>query len=177
MSKETDRVVRLKVTDDATTNILAVVRTMRSLATAIRQVRMLMMALHQLQQLEIIQVAALASAYRYLAIMKTAASMIGVGAAIVAIAASVGMMASGTGPIPIGQTSAGTTRSVSATGLAVVHAGEDISRGSTQGGLARGMSGISINIGQATMNTRRDIEETARDLGTLMYDSMRRYRH
>jgi len=136
---------------------------------------MLMIALNQLQKLEIIQVAALASAYRYLAIMKTAASMIGVGAALVAIAASFSMLASGTGSIPMAQTSAGTSRQVSATGLAIVHATETISKDGQGGG--RGGGNINITIGSANMSYRAGIEETAEDLGTLIYQGMRRRRH
>jgi hypothetical protein len=149
---------------------------MRSLAQVIRQVRVLMIALNQLQKLEIIQVAALASAYKYLALMKTAASMIGVAAAVLAVAGSFAMLQSGTGPVPVGQTAGGTSRQVSASGLAVIHAGETISRGSS-GSSARAGSGITIHIHEANMSLHRDIEETAQDLGSLIYEGMRRQRH
>jgi hypothetical protein len=151
-----------------------------------------MIALNQLQKLEIIQVAALASAYKYLALMKTAASMIGVGAAILAVAGSLAMLQSGTGPIPVGQTSAGTARQVSASGLAVIHAGETISRGSPTSAVigpseimshrpsapsTKPEAGIVIHIHEANMSLHRDIEQTAEDLGTLTYEAMRRRRH
>jgi hypothetical protein len=135
-----------------------------------------MIALKALQIEEITRVLALASAYRFLAIMKTAASLIGVGAAILAIAASVGMLAAGAGPIPVGQTAGGTSRQVSATGMAVIHAGETISRGA---GASRvgGLPEITINIASANMTLHKDIEETALLLDTLIYQGMRRYRH
>lgn len=175
-AKTTDRVVRIKAEDDVSSNILAIVRSMRSLATAIRQVRLLMIALNQLQKLEVIQVAALASAYRYLAIMKTAATMIGVGAAFLAIAASLAMIGSGAGPIPVAQTSSGGLgRRVSATGVAVVHADERITKDGGRGGGLGG--GITIHIHEANMRLTQDIEETAENLGTLIYEAVRRRRY
>jgi hypothetical protein len=138
---------------------------------------MLMIALKALQIEEITRVFALASAYRFLAMMKTAASLIGVGAAIAAIAASFALMQSGGGPIPVGQTSGGTSRQVSATGMAVIHAGETISRAASGQGGSRGGGNINITIGSADMSYRAGIEETARDLGTLIYQGYRRIRH
>ena len=175
MSKSTDRLIRIKAEDDVTGQVLTIVRTMRSLATAIRQVRTLMVLLNQMQKVEAAQTMALAGAYRYLALMKTAASMIGVGAALVAVAASFAMLGSGTAPVPIAQTSAGTSRRVSATGLAVVHADETISKGAQAGG--RGGGDINIMIHSADMSYRAGIEETAQQLGTLIYQGYRRLRH
>ena len=176
MSKSTDRVIRIKAEDDVTSQVLTVVRTMRSLATAIRQVRTLMLLLNQMQKVEAVQTMALAGAYRYLALMKTAASMIGVGAALVAVAASFAMLGSGTGPVPVGQTSGGTSRQVSASGLAVIHAGETISRGA-QGTGSKSSGDINITIHSADMSYRAGIEETAQKLGTLIYQGYRRLRH
>ena len=175
MSKSTDRIIRIKAEDDVTSQVLTIVRTMRSLATAIRQVRTLMVLLNQMQKVEAVQTMALAGAYRYLALMKTAASMIGVGAALVAVAASFAMLGSGAAPVPIAQTSAGTSRRVSATGLAVVHADEMISKGAQTGG--RGGGDINITIHSADMSYRAGIEETVAKVGTLIYQGYRRLRH
>jgi hypothetical protein len=174
-SKTTERVIRIKAEDDASANLLLIARAFRSLRTVISQTIIFTKQLIAIQEIEKWQVLSTAAAYRILAYAKLAAIGFGVVGAIAAVAATAAMMGAGAAPIPIGQTAAGTSRRVSATGMAVVHAEETISKGIQ--GAGKGGGDINITIHSAQMSYRAGIEETARDLGTLIYQGYRRLRH
>jgi len=175
-SKTTERVIRIKAEDDASANLLLIARAFRSLRTVISQTIIFTKQLIAIQEIEKWQVLSTAAAYRILAYAKLAAIGFGVVGAIAAVAATAAMMGAGAAPIPIGQTAAGTSRGVSATGMAVVHAGETISRGAEGPAIGKG-GDINITIHSAQMSYRAGIEETARDLGTLINQGIRRLRH
>jgi hypothetical protein len=175
MSKTTEKVISIRVADDSTSTLRNMVKVMRSVATAMRQIANISKVIEALQKAEFLNTMALGSAYRYLALMKGAASMIGIGAAVLAVAASVGMLAAGTVAQPVSfQTAPGSSRQVSRTGMAVVHAGETVSRGI--GGTGRG-SGITINIDNMNVRSPQEAEEAVTLLNTTVFQAMRRYRH
>lgn len=177
MSSNTERVIRIKAEDDASSTLLGIARSFRGLATVIRQTLILTRLMAAAQEIEQFAVLRTAAAYRVLAIAKMAAVGLGVAGAIVALAATAAMMSSGKGmPITFGQTSAGTSRNVAASGLAVLHSGETISKGGQGTGGKLG-AGINITIHSANMSYRAGIEETAEELGTLIYQGFRRLRH
>jgi hypothetical protein len=178
LSSSTERVIRIKAEDDASSNLLTIARSFRGLATVIRQTILFTRQLIAIQEIEQLSALKTAAVYRILAVAKLAAIGLGVGGAIIALAATAAMMQSGAGPIPVafGQTAQGTSRNVSASGLAVIHAGETISRGTPSAGGGKG-GDINITIHSAQMSYRAGIEETARDLGTLIYQGYRRLRH
>ena len=174
-TKTTERVIRIKAEDDASASLLLIARAFRSLRTVISQTIIFTKQLIAIQEIEKWQVLSTAAAYRILAYAKLAAIGFGVVGAIAAVAATAAMMGAGAAPIPVGQTAAGTSRQVSATGMAVVHATETISKDGQGGG--RGGGDINITIHSAQMSYRAGIEETARDLGTLINQGVRRLRH
>ena len=176
MSKTTERVIRIKAEDDASVQIMNIARAFRQMATVIRQVEQFTRMLIFVQTGERISVMALEKAYWGLRIAKLAAIGFGVIGAVAAIAATAAMMTAGAGPMPVSmQTTAGTSRRVSATGIAVVHAGETVFKDGQ--GSGRGGGNINITIHSADMSYRAGIEETAQQLGTLIYQGYRRLRH
>ena len=174
-SSTTERVIRIKAEDDASSNILAIARAFSGMRTVINQVRLATTQLLMIQSAEQLSVTALTQKYVILRYAKLAALGFGVIGAVMGLAATAAMIGAGAGPVPMGQTSAGTSRHVSATGLAVVHANEDISKGVVEGGKSGG--NINIVIHSAQMSYRAGIEETAEELGTLIYQGYRRLRH
>jgi len=177
MSSVKEKVISIRVADDSTSTLRNMVKVMRSVATAMRQIANISKVIEALQKAEFLNTMALGSAYRYLALMKGAASMIGIGAAVLAVAASVGMLASGTVSQPMSfQTAPGQAKMVAKTGLGIVHAGETVSRGA--GGTGSGGGDINIVIHSADMSYEEGIRDTARRLGSLIwFQEMRRMRH
>jgi hypothetical protein len=174
----TERIIRITAKDDASTNILAIARAFGNLRTIINQTRLATTQLLMMQSAEQISVTALTQKYVLLRYAKLLALGLGLGGAVLGLAATAAMFAAGSGPVPVSavQTSPGTTRNVSASGLAVIHAGETISR-ETGGSGGRSGAGVNIVIHNAQMSYRAGIEETAENLGTLIYQGYRRLRH
>ena len=176
-SSTTERVIRISAKDDASTNILAIARAFSNLRSVINQTRLATTQLLLMQNAEQLTVTQLTQKYILLRYAKLAALGLGVMGAVIGLAATAAMLSAGTGPQAVsGQTSTGTSRSVSASGLAVIHAGETISRGG-QGSSGTPGGNINITIHSANMSYRAGIEETAEELGTLIYQGYRRLRH
>jgi hypothetical protein len=161
--KTTTRNINIKATDSSSNTMLGMIKTMRQVASEIRVLITLMQMLAAAEDLTAVG----ALKWVRMGLMAVTGAM--------AIATTAQMTAGGSQIVPMYQTMPGEFKTIRATGPAIVHKGELIGRpqNSTQGG---GIGGVTINMNDVALNTKRDLHEMIEDLGTEVYYTTRRYK-